>query len=243
VHSELQSERKLKQAMAAPRAKDLFSSRLRTKLQLVIPIPFETGATRNRGKSLANDFRDYLLTLHSVIRASVPLMEAAEMNCLRLENDELQSALAKYYHRHAREEAHHDEWLLDDLEVIGVAREEVLSRKPSVAVAELVGSQYYWIHHWHPVCLLGYISFMEGYPPRRRQIDAWIVQTGYPETAFRTLAKHSYLDPYHRKALYATMDSLPLGEDHKEWITLNAIYTAEKWSEVLDSFQPSGAIR
>ena len=65
----------------------------------------------------------------------------------------------------------HDERLLDDLESIGVSRQESLLRKPLQTVAELVGSQYYWIYYWHPVCLLGYISFLEGDPPKKELID------------------------------------------------------------------------
>jgi hypothetical protein len=42
----------------------------------------------------------------------------------------------------------HDEWLLDDLESIGVSRQESLLLKPLQTVAELVGRQYYWIYYW-----------------------------------------------------------------------------------------------
>ena len=31
--------------------------------------------------------------------------------------------------------------------------------------AALVGAQYYWIRHVHPVALLGYVMLLEGYPP------------------------------------------------------------------------------
>ncbi len=75
--------------------------------------------------------------------------------------------LGEYYKKHIQEEMNHDEWILNDLQSIGVPHEESLSRKPLQSVAELVGSQYYWIYHWHPVCLLGYISFLEGDPPTR----------------------------------------------------------------------------
>ena len=36
---------------------------------------------------------------------------------------------------------------------------------PPPSVAGLVGSQYYWILHHHPVAFLGYVALMEGYPP------------------------------------------------------------------------------
>ena len=76
---------------------------------------------------------------------------------------------------------------------------------------------------------------MEGYPPQRRAINELISKTGYPEAAFRTLAKHSYLDPRHREALNVTLDDLPLNHRQQEWITLDALYTLRKWREIAGS--------
>ena len=215
-----------------------FSTLLRTKLQLVLPssVTSEPSAEeQDYREQFREQFREYLFTLHTVIRASVPLMQAAEKRSLELGVDSLCVALARYYHKHAKEEAGHDEWLLEDLEAVGVSRNEVLGRKPTEAVAEMVGRQYYWISHWHPVCLLGYIAVMEGYPPDRRMLAGLKSRTGYPPGAFRTLEKHSYLDVGHRRALYAVLDSLPLDERQREWVTLNAIHTLSDWGEIARS--------
>jgi heme oxygenase-like protein len=162
-------------------------------------------------------------------------MEAGS-DALGPRNDRLSIGLATYYDKHSKEETLHDEWLLADLETMGVQRTDVLSRRPRAEVAELVGSQYYWILHFHPVSLLGYIAVMEGYPPNRKAIDIMALRTGYPQEAFRTLAKHSYLDPGHRDDLNRVLDTLPMDREQEEWITLNAIYTLGKWNEVIDSF-------
>lgn len=238
-----------------------FSTRLRFKLNLVFEMkdakttktpPPTTTATRPSSSSLSSLwednivswFRNYLLVTHSIIRSSVPLMQAARTRCGNSQAGKkearLMSRLAGYYKKHSLEELHHDEWLLDDLESIGVSRQESLSLTPSQAVAELVGSQYYWIHHWHPVCLLGYISFLEGYPPSKESIDQLRELTGYPETAFRTLVKHSDLDPHHRDDLNELLDALPLTEKHKEWITYNALYSANKLLEIRSNNNSSG---
>lgn len=231
-----------------------FSTRLRFKLNLVFEmedakttksLPTTTATSPSSSPlslsslpedNIASWFRNYLLVTHSIIRSSVPLMQAARTRCGNSQADKkearLMSRLAGYYKKHSLEELHHDEWLLDDLESIGVSRQESLSLTPSQAVAELVGSQYYWIHHWHPVCLLGYISFLEGNPPSNESIDQLRESTGYPETAFRTLVKHSDLDPHHRDDLNELLDALPLTEKHKEWITYNALYSANKLLEI-----------
>lgn len=75
------------------------------------------------------------------------------------------TGLATYLERHVDEERQHDDWLLEDLAELGVAREDVWGRIPSPNIAALVGSQYYWMRHYHPVALLGYIAVLEGRPP------------------------------------------------------------------------------
>ena len=210
-----------------------FSETLRIKLQLGTVGLGQAGATLLAKRS-APKFKDYLLTMHTIIRASVPLMQAAHETC-KHKQDDMMAELGKYYARHSIEEANHDEWLLDDLEAIGISRQDSLSRNPSVAVAELVGSQYYWIYHWHPVSLLGYISVLEGFPPQKRQIDRLRKNTGYPEAAFRTIVKHSGLDPGHRDDLNDLIDALPRATKQEQWITSNALYTADKLAQIMKS--------
>jgi hypothetical protein len=221
----------MKVAISSQANSESFSARLRTELQLIL---YRDGSSaRNEGgtKIQRERFKRYLFTLHTIIRASVPLMKAAE-SCCAPATDPLLAGLAKYYHLHSIEENGHDRWLLADLEAIGVQASEVLSRRPSESVSELVGSQYYWIYHLHPVCLLGYIAVLEGYPPQKEDLEKLKRETGYPRTAFRTLAKHSYLDKHHGRALDDLLDSLPLNDTHRQWITLDAIYTAGKLTEI-----------
>ena len=105
-------------------------------------------------------------------------------------------------------------------------RLDVLAQVPSPSVAALVGGQYYWIHHHHPVSFLGYVALMEGYPPTPELIETLIQRTGYPEKAFQTLIEHAELDPEHRDHLDRTLDVLPLDESHELAIGLSAIGTA-----------------
>jgi pyrroloquinoline quinone (PQQ) biosynthesis protein C len=155
----------------------------------------------------------------------VPLTEAALEEARRLD-DPLGPPLAAYLQEHVDEELGHDETLLGDLEAIGVARPNVLAQVPSPSVAALVGGQYYWIHHHHPVSFLGYVALMEGYPPTPELIETLIQRTGYPEEAFQTLIEHAELDPEHRDHLDRTLDDLPLDESHELAIGLSAIGTA-----------------
>jgi hypothetical protein len=168
---------------------------------------------------------EYLILQHQIIRATVPLTEAALARARELA-DPLGEPLAGYLEEHVGEELGHDETLLGDLELLGFDRGSVLERMPPPSVAALVGGQYYWIHHHHPVAFLGYIGLMEGYPPTPELIDELIERTGLPRAAFRTYEEHAELDPGHRDHLDRTIDSLPLEESHEVAIGISAIATA-----------------
>jgi Iron-containing redox enzyme len=157
----------------------------------------------------------------------VPLTETALARSRELPSDDpLAAPLATYLEEHVDEELRHDETLLGDLEVLGIDRAVVAERMPSPAVASLVGSQYYWILHYHPVTFLGYVALMEGYPPTPELIETLITRTGYPPEAFRTYIEHAELDPGHRDRLDRTIDSLPLDAWHESALGVSAISTA-----------------
>jgi hypothetical protein len=171
-------------------------------------------------------YPEYLFVTHCVIRASVPLMETAAARARRDPDDLVASLLAEYLDEHIPEERDHDEWLLDDLEVVGRSRSEILARPPPARAAAVVGAQYYWIEHYHPVTLLGYIALLEGYPPDPQTIDELARRTGYPRAAFRTLLAHAELDPGHAAELDEFLDRLPLDDGQSRAIGLSATATA-----------------
>jgi Iron-containing redox enzyme len=171
----------------------------------------------------------------------VPLTEAALARTRELPvKDPLAEPLASYLEEHVGEELHHDETLLDDLDVLGVDRPSVVERMPSPAVAALVGSQYYWIRHYHPVAFLGYVAVMEGYPPTPELIETLIARTGFPRDAFRTYVEHAELDPGHRDHLDRTIDSLPLDASHESALGVSAITTAALATRTLEELLAAG---
>jgi hypothetical protein len=203
------------------------SARLRRKIELAVG-PFAAAFTALVDHPrIAELWPAYLSMQHAIIRATVPLTEAAMEKARALpENDPLAAELALYFEIHVDEERDHDAVLLDDLEVLGVNRAAVLDRMPSPAVASLVGSQYYWVLHYHPVAVLGYIGVMEGFPPTPELIQMLIVRTGFPQAAFATFTEHGELDPGHRDHLDRTIDSLPLTCEQEAAIGISAIATA-----------------
>lgn len=210
------------------------SARLRRKLELVLPLLVAEGRRLWEHARIRELYPEYLVATHGVIRASVPLMERALERAQAVAADDPAAAgLAAYLEHHLEEERGHDDWLLEDLEVLGRSADEVLSRVPSASVAALVGAQYYWIEHYHPVALLGYIGLLEGYPPAIGDVDALMARTGYEREAFRTLIRHSELDPLHAADFDEAVDRLPLTPGQSALVGLSGLHSVTAFTRVI----------
>lgn len=180
-----------------------------------------------RHPRVAELYPEYLVMCHGVVRATIPLLEAALARARELApHDAAAAELAAYLGRHVDEERGEDEWLLRDLEATGRDRAEVLARPPSALVAGLVGAQYYWTLHAHPVAILGYLAALEGYPPSQALVDELAAATRFGEEAFRTIAAHAERDPGHRDELLAVLDRLEATPAQSALLGLSALWSA-----------------
>jgi hypothetical protein len=211
------------------------SARLRMKLDMAYPALRASAERIWCSPRLDELYPEYLRTMHTIVRSAVPLLEAAAQRAAELSpDDEVAAALAPYLAHHADEERGHDGWLLEDLQATGAERDEALRRIPSPRVATLVGAQYYWLHHFHPVALLGHMAVVEGYSPQPGFSERLRELTGYPQDAFRALSRHERLDIHHKRELYETIDALALGPDHERMIGMSALHTVQSIIGVLD---------
>src|SRR5204863_60824 len=85
----------------------------------------------------------------------------------------------------------------------------VLRRMPSPTVASMIGAQYYWVLHHHPVAMLGDMMVREGYPSGVETVETLMARSGYPRAAFRTMERHAHLDLHHRDDLIELLDGRP----------------------------------
>lgn len=211
------------------------SHQLRSKIQLVRPrLDAATLALWNHSR-LAEIYPEYLFKNHAVVRASVPLMKAA-LSCARTKfvSDTVAIGTAKYLSRHIPEEMGHDDWLIEDMKHLGIEPSAVLQRMPSLTSASLVGAQYYWINHFHPVCLLGYIAVLEGTPPTIPFFERVVARSGLPKQAFSSLFRHARLDPQHCADLDRALDNLPLTSEHSAMLGISALQTVHLLTRVIE---------
>lgn len=214
---------------------------LRLKIDLLIPHFWSLTSRVWQSPSVAELYPRYLCLLHGAIRATVPLMDLAIEQAEALgAGDPVAAGLADYLRRHRREESGHDEWVREDLAAIGQDPDRLLSAMPAPAVANLVGAQYYWIRHHHPIALLGHIAVLEGYPPSPDLADVLQERTGYPAEGFRTLRRHTVLDVRHRDELLRTIDGLALTAEHQQVLGLSALHTLQGASELFELLLADG---
>jgi hypothetical protein len=198
---------------------------LRSRLDLVQPALDAASAQLWRAEGLAARYRVYLRVMYDVTRASVPLMERAARLCAQVEGqDAVAAPLLRYLESHAREEFGHDDWVRDDLAELGDTH--FPDSLPSITVARLVGAQYYWMEHHHPVSVLGYIAVMESAAPRSG-VAGWIADTAdVPDAALRTVREHADLDGGHTAAVLHLLDSLPLSAAQSQAAAVSGMHTA-----------------
>lgn len=181
----------------------------------------------------------FLVMLHQIMRASVPVMEAAIRRCDQIGGgDPLTGPLARYYAHHIVEERNHDIWALEDLVNAGFDAATALRQVPSPDVARLAGAQRYWVEHHHPLMLLGCILVLESFPPDERTIDDMRDASGLPEAAFRTMRLHGKLDTHHSTEAFAVVDSLPMTRHDMNMIATSLMACMESLTMCILNLRP-----
>jgi len=212
------------------------SSRLRTKVDFAYPVLRASSEAVWTSPHVRELYPIYLVMVHGIVRSATPLMEAAcDRARVLAPHDPVAAGLVPYLEHHAPEEAGHERWILEDLAALGRDPQEPLQTPPAPRVAELVGAQYYWLRHHHPVSLLGHMAVMEGRPPQPGFAARLRDATGYPEDAFRTVARHEQLDAGHQDELYELIDSLPLGTEHETMMGISALHTVSAAVDIFDA--------
>lgn len=208
------------------------STELRSVLDLVTPALRRSAASVWQPSGLRERYGRYLSEMYAVIRASVPLMELAVTRCT--EPDPVSTRLRGYFPAHIEEELGHDDWLLDDMVTAGLDPAAERLRPPSVQVLRLVGPQYYWINHGHPVALLGYMAVLEGNSPSPGLAGLLAERTGLPHRAFHTLSHHADADPDHSGEIFALLAELDLTTAQRLAVRASALHTTAALIDLFD---------
>jgi hypothetical protein len=180
----------------------------------------------------------YLEQMHMVVRAGVCLMETAVQAAKKLPaSSALKAELIAYLSKHIEEERGHDLWLLEDYAATGHKPEHLLARIPSCEVANMVGAQYYWILHHHPIMVMGHIAALETYHPPAGFAQHLSNITGYAMEAFRAVSRHEKLDLVHKVEIHALLDGMNLSARDEVALGVSGLHTLRSGLAVLASIR------
>jgi pyrroloquinoline quinone (PQQ) biosynthesis protein C len=157
-----------------------------------------------------------------VARATVPMMQEVVKAAKTMPNDPVSAPLIEYMTKHIAEETDHDQWYVNDLEILGLSRKKIFSRIPPPTLAAMVGSQYYWLNHHHPVAFMGYIACLEVYHPTVEYVENLIKRSGLPAEGFSTIMEHAVIDAHHSQDIIDTLNELPLTEEQYKMVEMSA---------------------
>lgn len=224
------------------------SARLRRKTDVILPAFATPGRLLLEHPRARELYPRYLAASYYTSLAMVPLMEAAlERARLLAPKDPVAAGLADYLERHIPEEIHGEEpgrAALEDLEAVGVDTVALRAGPLPEKLAALIGSQFFWISHSHPVAILGFLE-LESYHPHAPYIERLIETTGLPRDGFRLLLLHADLDVGHAEELHRVLDSLPLEPQHERLVALSALQTMalliDAWLDIVVDGAPVAA--
>ncbi|GAB3740385.1 iron-containing redox enzyme family protein [Silanimonas algicola] len=158
-----------------------------------------------QGRVSREDYIAFLIQAYHHVRHTTPLLMACGSR-LPARLEWLREAIAEYI----EEEVGHQEWILDDLETLGVSRAAVLEAGPSPATELMVAYAYDTIHRGNPVGFFGMVLVLEGTSVALATRAADVIETtlGLPKKAFRYLRSHGSLDVEHTGFYEGLMDRL-----------------------------------
>jgi pyrroloquinoline quinone (PQQ) biosynthesis protein C len=169
-------------------------------------------------------------------------MQAAEQACQLPQHsgDPALEGFGRYLRHHIPEETGHHEWIVNDGEALGLDRKSILERLPKESATELVGVQYYWIHHYSPIALAGFIATMEGGVPPAEFFKQVAARNNLSLKCFSSFLYHAKIDPQHKRDLDEVLDALPLTTAQLELIGISSLRTIRMMTGIMEDIIQTG---
>ena len=142
-----------------------------------------------------------------------------------------------FLYEHMHEESGHEKWVINDLEVMGVKKDEICGLKPSVFSLSLIGYNYWGADRRHPCSVLGMIYALEviasvyGGPFSIAIKEALRLQDDLG-TSF--ISSHATMDAEHMAELRVVLNTLHDAESRNA-ITESAIINFHHFTRIFEA--------
>lgn len=151
-------------------------------------------------------YRKFLLELYHLVWHFNPITAAAAS---RIPDTHRQVRYHLYEHMH--EESGHEEWVLNDLDAVGVTPQDTRGYVPSAHTLALCGYNYWMADRGHPCAVLGMIYALEVIAsvyggPFASAIKESLLLEGERGTSF--IGSHATMDTEHMASLRSILNTL-----------------------------------
>lgn len=179
--------------------------------QALTQVPIIQGCLR--GEVSLPSYVAFLTQAYHHVRHTVPLLRACKA-ALPARHAWLDEAMDEYI----KEEAGHDEWILDDIAACGVSPQAVRHGLPGHATEVMVAYAYDTIARRNPLGFFGMVHVLEGTSVALALMAADQIQErlGLPDAAFSYLRSHGTLDREHTAHFALLMDRIENEDDQRD---------------------------
>ena len=129
-----------------------------------------------------------------------------------------------HLYEHMQEESGHEEWVVNDLQAVGVAADEAVRHPPSLATLALLGYNYWAADRRHPCSVLGMMYALEviasvyGGPFSSAMKESLLLEG---ESGVSFISSHATLDTEHMAELRKVLNTLT-DDDAREAVVESA---------------------
>lgn len=136
--------------------------------------------------------------------------------------------------RHAVTEVGHDDWVLEDLKVMGVDINALKRGRPLPATTALIGFPYHQLHHRNLWGYMGYIFHFEHTATASGEsYKHQLLALGVPEEAMTFLNGHIEIDVMHNEMMDSYLDNGVKGDEDVENLIFGAQTTAWLYGQMM----------
>ena len=177
-------------------------------------------------------YRKLLLELYHVVWHFNPVCAAAAS---RIPDTHRQ--IRYFLYDHMREESGHEEWVMNDLSVVGVSPEATRAYRPSVFMLTLNGYNYWAADRRHPCTVLGMMYALEVIAsvyggPFTSAIQESLLLEGERGSSF--ISSHATMDAQHMAELRVVLNTVT-DDEARDAVTESAIVNFDHFTRVFEA--------
>ena len=151
--------------------------------------------------------------------------------------DDRHQAVRYFLYQHMQEEKGHEEWVMNDLEAIGVSRQQALAYQPSRLMLGFNGYNYWAADRKHPLSVLGMLYTLEVVASVYGGSLAAAIRESLLLEADRGvsfISSHAELDAQHMVELRVVLNSVQ-DDEAKGAIIESACFNFDQFARIVEA--------